>query len=203
MSAFYVLTGARGYIIVNSKGEHIGRILTSNLDRGVLFNFGDGFIEIPLNDCSDPNTMQHIIHHKMTTKDIAIDESMPLFTTPGGPVDYYPVMCKLFNYETLAHDIFDHIKLNTNTIFQEDVVILQCAGRIFIFRTKIKPLTEIYVDHEKMAIGHTSKIENYLRKVDEVTLESIEDMEERNASSLSRLLLSTNRKLKVHYTRLS
>jgi hypothetical protein len=59
------------------------------------------------------------------------------------------------------------------------------------------------VDQEKMAIGHTPKIENYLRKIDEVTLESIEDMEERNASSLSRLLLAKNRKLKVHYTRLS
>ena len=193
MTHYYVLTDSRGYAIVEDDIIS-GYIYTKKVDRGVLFQYLSGFIEISLN--GQPSLP--VVH--LDLQDEKKKSGKTHFPHNGELVDYYPILNKLFKYETAVYDIFNFVKSHVNYIFEQDSIRLLCAGKIFMIRTNKKPLVDLYIDEENMTISCGNNNDKIcLSEAVEISLASVEEMFIQKSSILSWLLLIRCEKLNVIY----
>jgi len=204
MSHYYILTDDRGYAIVEH-GKVIGCIYTKVVRVGILFRYGAGFIEIScehkesspksaINGESSP-----IIHSELTTTP-NFDNVKTWNKHEWAIVDYIPILIKLYDYETIAYDIYDYFKSTPNVAFGIHLARVQCAGKLFMFQLP-EGRTDLEIDEEEMTARFCCGMFS-LKSATEITVEYIQKMEEGRGNIMPWLLLADYRPLNVTNRRL-
>jgi hypothetical protein len=195
MSHYYILTDDRGYAIVEH-GKVIGCIYADVVRVGILFRYGAGFIEI---SCANKD-LPPVIHSELTTTP-KFDNVKTWNTHEWAIVDYIPILIKLYDYETIAYDIYDYFKSTPNVAFGISLARVQCAGKLFMFQLP-EGRTELEIDEKNMTAQFCcGKLS--LDSATEITVEYIQKMEEERDDIMPWLLLANYRPLNVTNSSLS
>jgi hypothetical protein len=109
-------------------------------------------------------------------------------------------LIKLYDYETIAYDIYDYFKSTPNVAFGINLARVQCAGKLFMFQLP-EGRTDLEIDEEEMTAQFCCGMFS-LKSATEITVEYIQKMEEERGDIMPWLLLADYRPLNVTNRRL-